>query len=201
MPRYARTLNEGELFRPAYDGQVSKNGLKMFSDITYRAVKKFPQSPYYVVAKHASSSFVIHPYTPILSPDEAVPTKYELLAFICKQATYTKILSMSVIPTKVEDLPPPSQRLFTIHMLPLLLLAIGRKSYSRQEIRQAYKNLCRKFGRKFGDIALINALVKMEDRDMLKMERTVKPSQRITGPDLWTEVFEGDFLELILRSR
>lgn len=135
-------LEVGDTFRPAHPLQASNNGKMMSRTLIYRVMKKYPQSPYMVIAVrvgvHNDGIYSLSPDVPTIAVREPAPTVAQVEVFLGVKVR-KKIVGYRLLWDGIED---PSDKVSPQGKTLLKLMkAFAQVEYEARELKAlVYEN-------------------------------------------------------------
>ena len=138
-------LELGDTFRPAHPLQASNNGKMMSRALIYRVMKKYPQSPYMVIAVRVGVQgdgiYSLNPDVPTISVREPAPTITQIETFLGVKIR-KKIVGYRLLWDGIDD---PSDRVSPQgRTLLRIMKAFAQVEYEARELRAIiYENFAK----------------------------------------------------------
>lgn len=130
------SLELGDTFRPAHPLQASNNGKMMSRTLVYRVMKKYPQSPYMVIAVRVGVQgdgiYSLSPDVPTIAVREPAPTIAQVEAFLGVKIK-KKVVGYRLLWDGIED---PSDKVSPQGRTILRIMkAFAQVEYEARELR------------------------------------------------------------------
>jgi hypothetical protein len=136
---FLKSLGVGDLFRVAHPSQTSLNKRKMPRDHTFKITKVYPMAPYVAISVRLGMGpedgfYSLGPKTPVLYPKEVNPSEASILKFLGVKYRKKPIGYRLNWDGKIDISKQVTPQAYAILKM---MLALGQKEYSAQEIHEA----------------------------------------------------------------